>query len=66
MATDNEFIDEIKWTNKFYNDAREYWSNIDATVDGMLGGFEHVSDDDVAESQEFLQALFKVGFLRIN
>ncbi len=65
MATD-KVVSEIEPTKKFYKEARAYWSNVEPTVDGMLGGFEYVSKDDVKESQEFLDSLFKVSLSYSN
>lgn len=45
--------------HKFYSDAEEYWSKIPPTIDGMLGGFGHISQVDVQTSRIFLQQLFK-------
>ena len=41
-------------TNSWYSDAIEYWSGVEATVDGMLGGFEHLSELDARDSLQFL------------
>lgn len=38
----------------WYNKAVAYWDSQEASVDGVLGGYGHVSDDDVIESQKFL------------
>ena len=40
---------------KWYSEAIEYWSNVDATVDGVLGGYGRVSTMEIAESKQFLQ-----------
>jgi hypothetical protein len=48
-------------TMKFYKDSKDYWSKIEPTVNGMLGGYEHVSAIDIATSQDFLNVLIKVG-----
>uniref|UniRef100_A0A7R9TU30 Alpha N-terminal protein methyltransferase 1 n=1 Tax=Prasinoderma coloniale TaxID=156133 RepID=A0A7R9TU30_9VIRI len=37
----------------WYDHGVKYWENIPATVDGVLGGFGHVSGIDVKESKEF-------------
>ena len=37
--------------------------NIPATVDGMLGGFAHVSSPDIKESKNFLEEFLEVLFL---
>jgi protein N-terminal methyltransferase len=34
-----------------------YWSTAPATVDGVLGGFEHVHEIDIRESKAFLESL---------
>ncbi|GHP01399.1 hypothetical protein PPROV_000015500 [Pycnococcus provasolii] len=39
----------------WYGTAIQYWSNAPPTVDGVLGGFGHVSPTDVAASTQFLQ-----------
>ncbi|XP_072176826.1 N-terminal Xaa-Pro-Lys N-methyltransferase 1-like [Diadema setosum] len=39
----------------FYDDAKVYWKEIPATVDGMLGGFGHISGADINGSLEFLK-----------
>jgi len=38
---------------------RRYWEGVEATVDGMLGGFPHVSRVDLQGSKNFLA---KLGF----
>lgn len=48
-----------KPVHKFYSDAQDYWSKIPPTIDGMLGGFGHISQVDVQGSRIFLQQLFK-------
>ena len=44
----------------FYSDAEAYWKNVPATVNGMLGGFAHISGLDVGSSEQFLQSIFKM------
>jgi len=39
------------------DDARAYWASIDATVNGMLGGFPQVSKVDLQGSRAFLAKL---------
>lgn len=39
---------------KFYGDAVKYWGAIPATVDGMLGGYGHISNVDVTGSLAFV------------
>ncbi|GAP91146.1 putative duf858 domain-containing protein [Rosellinia necatrix] len=45
------------------DDSRHYWQGIDATDDGMLGGYGHVSKVDLRGSRSFLA---KLGFGRKN
>eukprot|EP00958_Prasinococcus_capsulatus_P015721 scaffold1687_cov405-Prasinococcus_capsulatus_cf.AAC.1 len=40
---------------KWYSEAIEYWSKVDATVDGVLGGYGKVSGIEIAESKHFLK-----------
>jgi protein N-terminal methyltransferase len=39
----------------------QYWNNAPATVNGVLGGMEHVHEDDIRESRAFLESLDGVG-----
>lgn len=41
----------------FYSDAKRYWQKVPPTVNGMLGGFEYISEEDVKGSTAFLLAL---------
>ena len=45
---------------EFYGHAKEYWAGVSPTVDGMLGGFAHVSSTDVGESNKFLRPYIRV------
>ncbi|DBA70624.1 hypothetical protein WJX79_002756 [Trebouxia sp. C0005] len=46
----------------WYNRAVAYWDSQEASVNGVLGGYGHVSDDDITESRKFLfKALGKTG-----
>jgi protein N-terminal methyltransferase len=40
-----------------HQDALKYWQSIDADVNGMLGGFKHVSKVDLQASKNFLAKL---------
>uniref|UniRef100_A0A6M2DM80 Alpha N-terminal protein methyltransferase 1 n=1 Tax=Xenopsylla cheopis TaxID=163159 RepID=A0A6M2DM80_XENCH len=53
QKTDND-VEEIKHCNKFYEDAVKYWSEVPATVEGMLGGFGFISHCDIQGSRKFL------------
>jgi len=57
---------EATWPDneeKFYSDALDYWTTIPSTVNGMLGGFEHISPTDINGSKAFLRPFLKVIFL---
>ncbi|ORZ30087.1 alpha-N-methyltransferase NTM1 [Catenaria anguillulae PL171] len=47
----------------WYSDAAEYWKNVEATVDGMLGGFSNLDDQDAADSIRFVQPLIDQGII---
>ena len=51
---------------EFYNKANSYWSEIPATVDGMLGGFSHLSDNDVSESRDTIIEFFEGPTARLS
>ena len=38
----------------FYTRGKSYWANIPATIDGVLGGYGHISDIDIDGSKSFL------------
>lgn len=42
----------------FYSAAKQYWSEIPATLDGMLGGFGFISHSDIQGSKMLLKQLF--------
>ncbi|XP_053609303.1 N-terminal Xaa-Pro-Lys N-methyltransferase 1-like [Plodia interpunctella] len=44
--------------SSFYKRAASYWANVPATIDGVLGGFGHISDIDIEGSKAFLQNIF--------
>lgn len=44
----------------FYSDAKKYWSSIEPTVDGMLGGFERLDAADVRGSRDYLHSMFRI------
>ena len=46
---------------RWYGDAAEYWSGADASVQGMLQGFESISDIDIKGSKQFLTMLISEG-----
>ena len=44
----------------FYSISKEYWAKQDPTVNGMLGGYDFVSPDDIKQSQQFLDHFINV------
>ncbi|CAG9826031.1 unnamed protein product [Diabrotica balteata] len=51
-----EFLENTE--ELFYNNAVNYWSEIPATLDGMLGGFGYISQTDIKGSKMLLKQLF--------
>jgi protein N-terminal methyltransferase len=43
---------------QWYHDGVAYWEGVEASVDGVLGGFGQVSDLDIKGSEAFLNTLF--------
>lgn len=41
-------------TKEWYNKGVGYWEKVEASVDGVLGGYGHVNGRDVKDSNEFL------------
>lgn len=52
-----------KGAGAFYEDAAQYWSQVPATVDGMLGGYGFISKVDIQGSNQFLKQLFRVSLI---
>lgn len=54
---------DVKVVNKneniFYTKARDYWSEVPPTLDGMLGGFGFISQTDIQGSHQLLKELFR-------
>ncbi|XP_054030374.1 N-terminal Xaa-Pro-Lys N-methyltransferase 1 isoform X2 [Dryobates pubescens] len=44
---------------EFYSKAEKYWKDVPATVDGMLGGYGHISSIDISSSRKFLQRFLR-------
>jgi hypothetical protein len=45
----------------WYNRAVAYWDSQEDSVNGVLGGYGHVSDDDITESRKFLVKVSKTS-----
>ena len=48
---------------KFYAKAKDYWAGIPATVNGMLGGYGHISSIDINGSLAFVGQYLEVTSL---
>ncbi|XP_050350765.1 N-terminal Xaa-Pro-Lys N-methyltransferase 1-like [Nymphalis io] len=46
--------------SKFYKKAAKYWANVPATIDGVLGGYGHISDIDINGSKVFLNNILSL------
>lgn len=46
---------EMQDRGKWYGDAVDYWKSVPATVNGMLGGYGHISPTDIKDSKRFLK-----------
>jgi hypothetical protein len=44
----------------FYSISKDYWAKQPPTVNGMLGGYDYVSQDDIEQSQQFLNYFINV------
>ncbi|XP_004849195.1 N-terminal Xaa-Pro-Lys N-methyltransferase 1 isoform X3 [Heterocephalus glaber] len=51
----------IEDEQQFYSKAETYWKQIPPTVDGMLGGYGHISSIDLSSSRKFLQRFLREG-----
>lgn len=60
-AGDSMTSEVIEDEKQFYSKAKTYWKQIPPTVDGMLGGYGHISNIDLSSSRKFLQRFLRVG-----
>nr|KAF6315056.1 N-terminal Xaa-Pro-Lys N-methyltransferase 1 [Myotis myotis] len=51
----------IEDEKQFYSKAKAYWKDVPPTVDGMLGGYGHISSIDINSSRKFLQRFLREG-----
>ncbi|XP_070286580.1 N-terminal Xaa-Pro-Lys N-methyltransferase 1 isoform X2 [Myotis yumanensis] len=51
----------IEDEKQFYSKAKTYWKDVPPTVDGMLGGYGHISSIDINSSRKFLQRFLREG-----
>ncbi len=57
---DDNSVQEKK--HEWYKKGVDYWSSVEPTTQGVLGGFGRISDIDVRGSKAFLQSLGIVNF----
>lgn len=48
---------DIMSDSLFYTRAKSYWASIPPTIDGVLGGFGHISETDIDGSKSFLDEI---------
>ncbi|MCE5165817.1 hypothetical protein HAX54_012479, partial [Datura stramonium] len=48
--------------SQWYNKGINYWEGVEATVDGVLGGYGHVNAADIKASEDFLNAILDERF----
>jgi len=46
-------------SRQLYDNAEKYWASVPSTVDGMLGGYSHISSTDIGGSKKFLLPFIK-------
>ncbi|CAL0329590.1 unnamed protein product [Lupinus luteus] len=51
-----------KKKSKWYNDGVTFWEGVDASVEGVLGGYGFVNDADINGSEDFLKVLLSQHF----
>lgn len=68
VMEDSGVTPEVLFKNesKFYQDADDYWSQVEPTVNGMLGGFGNISSIDIQGSDLFLKKLFNVSISSVG
>ncbi|XP_054169029.1 N-terminal Xaa-Pro-Lys N-methyltransferase 1-like [Oppia nitens] len=52
-------INGRKVNDGFYSNGRDYWSQVEPTLDGMLGGFTTITGVDITASKRLLNKYFK-------
>lgn len=58
-CTDDDAPAEMEDKSSWYGQAADYWKNIPATVNGMLGGYASISMTDTTHSKRFLTKFLK-------
>lgn len=58
--------DSQKKKTQWYDKAVQYWEGVEASVDGVLGGFGQVNEPDIKGSESFLKSLLLERFFASN
>lgn len=61
VVTEGTTEEPVDYENdgQFYVKAQKYWSSVDPTVNGMLGGFSQISAKELQSSRAFLDDLYR-------
>ncbi|CAN0921716.1 Alpha N-terminal protein methyltransferase 1 [Linum grandiflorum] len=57
-----EYTGDDSKKHQWYHEGISYWQGVEASVDGVLGGYGHVNDADVKDSEAFIKSLFSELF----
>ena len=60
---------EVQSEKEFYENAEKYWKSIPASVNGMLGGYERITNIDTRSSKLFINDFLEVSsstFLKLE
>ncbi|KAK4488072.1 hypothetical protein RD792_003814 [Penstemon davidsonii] len=52
--------------SQWYSDGVGYWQGVEATVDGVLGGYAHVNEPDIKGSEAFFNTILAEKFPDIS
>ncbi|KAK2437508.1 alpha N-terminal protein methyltransferase [Trifolium repens] len=58
----NEQTGDLNKKTVWYRQGVSYWEGVNATVDGVLGGFSHVNEPDISCSDDFLKIILSERF----
>ncbi|CAL1402710.1 unnamed protein product [Linum trigynum] len=58
-----EYTGDDSKKDQWYRDGVSYWEGVEASVNGVLGGYGHVNDADVKDSGVFIRSLFSELFV---
>ncbi|XP_076887115.1 alpha N-terminal protein methyltransferase 1-like [Bidens hawaiensis] len=53
-----EEVGDSQKKHEWYSNGVGYWQRVEASVDGVLGGYAHVNEPDINNSEAFLNTLF--------